>query len=159
MRILSVECSAGAASSAVCGDGKLLSEVFTNTSLTHSRTLMRCIDSALKCAEIGLETIDAFAVSNGPGSFTGIRIGCAAVKGLAQAGEKPCIPISTLEGIAYALCGMGGVACAAMDARCGQVYTASFDCSAGLERLCPDQAVSIEELGNFLKNLKKKIFL
>lgn len=158
MKILSVECSATAASAAICGDGKILSEVFTNTALTHSRTLMRCVDAALRCAEIGFDTIDAFAVANGPGSFTGVRIGCATIKGLAQAQDRPCVPVSTLEGIAYALRGMDCIACAVMDARCGQVYTASFDCAGGLERLCPDQAAAIEELGAFLKNLKKTIF-
>lgn len=158
MNILSVECSAGAASAAVSCDGKILGEVFTNTALTHSRTLMHCVDAALRCAEVPFDTVDAFAVSSGPGSFTGIRIGCATVKGLASAQEKPCIPIPTLEGIAYALSGVDCVACAVMDARCGQVYTASFDCTAGFSRLCPDQAVSIEELGGFLKNIEKSIF-
>ncbi len=158
MNILAVESSAGAASAAVCCDGKILSEVFTNTALTHSRTLMRCVDAALKCAEIPLPSIQAFAVSVGPGSFTGVRIGCAAVKGLAAAKNDPCIPVSTLEGIAYAMNGVDCAACAVMDARCGQVYTATFDCSDGFRRLCPDQAISIEELGAFLKNVKKNIF-
>lgn len=158
MKILSVECSAGAASAAVSCDGKILGEVFTNTALTHSRTLMHCVDSALKCSEVPLESIDTFAVSNGPGSFTGIRIGCATIKGLAAAQNKPCIPVPTLEGIAYALNCMGCVACAVMDARCGQVYTATFDCTDGFERLCPDQAIPIEELCQFLKNIEKSIF-
>ncbi len=158
MNILSVECSAGAASAAVSCDGKILGEVFTNTALTHSRTLMHCVDAALKCAEIPFDAIDAFAVSSGPGSFTGIRIGCATIKGLAAAQEKPCVPVSTLEGIAFALHGMECVACAVMDARCGQVYTASFDCDGGFTRLCPDQAIPIEELGAFLKKIEKSIF-
>ncbi len=157
MNILAVESSAGAASAAVCCDGKVLSEVFTNTALTHSRTLMRCIDAALRCAEIDFDSIGAFSASIGPGSFTGIRIGCATVKGLAAAHDSPCVSVSTLEAIAYALAGIDCAACAVMDARCGQVYTATFDCSDGFRRLCLDQAVPIEELCEFLKNLQKNI--
>lgn len=158
MRILAIESSAATASAAVTQDAAIVSEVFAHTGLTHSRTLMNLVDTALCCAELPFASIDAFALSNGPGSFTGVRIGCAAVKGMALPARKPCIPVSTLEAIAYPLNGIDAIACAVMDARCSQVYTAAFDCGRGFQRLYEDCAISIEALGEKLKQAEKPIF-
>ena len=147
MKILALESSACAASAAITEDGKLLGEAFLNTGLTHSQTLLPLVQGLFKNANLALEEIDAFAVTTGPGSFTGVRIGVAALKGLAFPYEKPCIPLSTLEVIAFGQTGGDCTVCAAMDARCMQVYTALFSCHAGtLERLTEDSAMKIAEL-------------
>ncbi len=159
MKILGVESSATSMSVAVLVDGKIVSEDFSNTGLTHSQTLLPAVESALKKAELSINDIDFFAVSNGPGSFTGVRIGVSAVKGLCFNESKKCIGISTLEAIAKPLENTGVLAVSVMDARCMQVYTAQFDCGNGLERLTPDEAISIEELTERLKEYNKKIVL
>lgn len=158
MKILAVDTTAAAASVAVLSDGKLLSESFTNTGLTHSQTLMPMIDNTVKGANIDIKDIDFFAVNNGPGSFTGVRIGVAAVKGMAQMLKKPCVEISTLESLAYNLIDNNCIAVCAMDARCQQVYTASFDCDGGaVTRLCEDEAIAISDLEERLVNYKKRV--
>ena len=158
MKILAVDTSAVSASVAVTEDEKIISLCQTNAGLTHSRTLLPMIDAALKNSETDLDSIDFFSVSAGPGSFTGIRIGIAAVKGLCDAKEKRCLPVSTLEGLAYNLLGQNVLACCVMDARCKQVYTALFDIEGEkITRLCDDKAVSIDDLGKELSQLNKRI--
>ena len=104
--------------------------------------------------------VDFFAVTHGPGSFTGLRIAMAAVKGLAMAAEKPCVGVSTLEALARNLAGFAGSAAAVMDARCGQVYAGLFSLEEGeVRRLAEDTALSILELGKLLPGLKKPVFL
>lgn len=88
---------------AVTEGGRLISECFVNAALTHSRTLMPMVDNALTQADMSFADIDALSVNVGPGSFTGIRIGVAAVKGLALSGDKPCAGVSTLLSAAYNL--------------------------------------------------------
>ena len=147
MKILSVDSSAKTASVAVTDGETLLSECFVNAGLTHSRTLMPMVDNALRQADLKIEDIDAFCVNAGPGSFTGIRIGVAAVKGLALANGKLCSGISTLEAIAYNFIDEDAVICSSMDARCNQVYAALFRAKDGvINRLCDDYAVPIPEL-------------
>ena len=147
MKILALESSACAASAAIAEDGKLLGEVFLNVGLTHSQTLLPLVLALLKNANLALEEIDAFAVTSGPGSFTGVRIGVAALKGLAFPFDKPCIPLSTLEVIAFGQAEQDCTVCTAMDARCAQVYTALFSCQDGrLTRLTDDAALKITEL-------------
>lgn len=158
MKILAVDTTATAASVAVLRDGKLLSESFTNTGLTHSQTLMPMIDNTVRGANIDIKDIDFFAVNNGPGSFTGVRIGVAAVKGMAQMLGKPCVEISTLESLAYNLIDNNCIAVCVMDARCQQVYTASFDCDGNtVTRLCDDEAIAISDLEERLTNYKKTV--
>lgn len=159
MKILGVDSTATSASAAIYSDGKILSVNFSNTGLTHSQTLLSMIDSALKNAGVDIKDIDVFAVSNGPGSFTGVRIGVSAVKGLAQPLNKKCVPISTLKVIAKPLENTGCYAVAVMDARCNQVYTAQFDCSAGFERVTEDAAMTIDELTVDLKKVTQPIVL
>ncbi len=160
MKILSIDSSAKSASVAVTDGAHLLSECYVNTSLTHSRTLMPMIDNALGQSDMSIKDIDAFCVNAGPGSFTGIRIGVAAIKGLALAENKPCAGISTLEAIAYNFTDCDCVICCAMDARCNQVYNALFRSESGkITRLCEDRAISVAELCARLKEFDETVYL
>lgn len=149
MLVLGIESSAGAASAAVAKDGALLGEFFVNTKQTHSQTLLPMAESLLHNLGLSCGDFDRMAVANGPGSFTGVRIGVASVKGMALPGNTPCCGISTLEAIAYGgISCAGDILCAVMDARRGQVYNALFKAeSERLVRLTPDRAVSISDLG------------
>lgn len=156
MKILALETSATAASVAVCEDETLIAQSFQRTGLTHSATLMPMLEDLLKNAALKLADIDLIAVAAGPGSFTGLRIGISAAKGLAWAAEKPCAGVSTLEAMAWQLSGTDGFVCAAMDARRRQVYNALFELRDGAPaRLTPDRAISLEELGTELENAEK----
>lgn len=154
MRILSVDSSSVTASVAITENGKVLAENFINNGLTHSQTLMPMVEKTIQESGISVKDIDLFAITHGPGSFTGVRIGIASVKGMADALGKQCVAVSTLEAIAEPLKNEDVIACAVMDARCNQVYTAIFN--AG-DRLCEDKAVLIDELGEELKRYDKKI--
>ncbi len=159
MKILGVESSATAACVAVYVDGKIVAKTFSNTGLTHSQTLLPMVENTLSISKIALSDVDYIAVSNGPGSFTGVRIGVAAVKGMAQPLNKKCIAVSTLEAIAKPLENTGCYAVSVMDARCNQVYTAQFNCKNGFERVTSDEAITIDELGERLKNVEGDIVL
>ena len=154
MMILALESSATACSAALCRDGELVAQSYQNSGLTHSRTLLPMVRDMLKNCQLTLEQVDVIAVAAGPGSFTGLRIGVATVKGLAWPEDKDCAPFSTLESMAWPLAHMAGslIICA-MDARRKQVYNALFLATGtGLERLTPDRAISLEDLGAELKN-------
>lgn len=160
MKILGIDSSAKSASVAVVDNSKILSNFFIHTGLTHSQTLMPMIDSALKCADISLNEIDLIAVNRGPGSFTGIRIGVAAAKGLADTLNIKTCGVSTLESMAYNLIPFDCIACCVMNARCNQVYTALFDVSDSIvTRLTEDTAISIDELAQNLADINKPIIL
>ncbi len=155
MKILAIECSENPASCAVISDGRLVCESFAAVGLTHSRTLMPMVDAMLKNCDIDIADIDRLAVSVGPGSFTGLRIGIAAVKGIAAGIRADCVGISTLHAAAYGAKGLRGVICPVMDARCGQVYNALFySDGATLTRLCDDRALMCSELEKELAALK-----
>ena len=146
MKILALESTAVAGSAALVEDEKVLGEFYCNTALTHSQTLMPMVEQLLACTRTALEDVDLFAVTAGPGSFTGVRIGVSSVKGMAMALEKPCCAVSTLEAMACGASMVEGLVCALMDARCGQVYTALFRVSGGrVERLTKDSAVLAAE--------------
>lgn len=160
MKILAVESSAVSASVAIVDDGKLIAESFVNNKLTHSQTLMPMIEHVTETAQIPLNDIDVFAVTVGPGSFTGIRIGVASVKGLAFSLSRPCAAVSTLEAAAQNMAFTDAVICAVMDARCGQVYNAIFRAKdEKLIRLTDDRAISITELEKELLGMNEKIIL
>jgi len=162
MKILSVECSAGPASIALLDDDKLAASSFVNVKLTHSQTLVPMIKNLLDSSLTKLDEIDAIAIAVGPGSFTGIRIGIGAVKGLAAKNNIPCIPVSTLRGMAEAYKLNNCVVCAVMDARCNQVYNALFRVEKGIvTRICEDRALMCSELTEELKNnfLDKNIII
>ena len=147
MKILAVECSATPASIAIIDDEKLVAHAFANVKLTHSQTLMPMIENILAASKINLNDIEGLAISNGPGSFTGVRIGISAVKGLAAPNDIPCIPVSTLDGMAQAFIDRDCIVCAVMDARCNQFYNALFEIKGGvITRLCDDRALMCNEL-------------
>lgn len=159
MLILAVDSSAVSASVAVLEDSKLKCEIFSNNGLTHSVTLLPQIKAALDFCSLSVSDVDLIAISNGPGSFTGLRIGAATVKGLAGDEEK-CVGVSTLEAMAFDHTDFEGVVCACMDARCSQFYNALFDVSQnGVKRLCEDRALLSHELVSELKALNKNILL
>lgn len=150
MRVLALDSSATSASVALVNDNFVLGEFYINTKIKHSQTLMMMVESLLKNTKTDIKGVDAFAVSVGPGSFTGIRIGVSAVKGMAYALNKPCIPVSTLHAIAFNLVGLGqSLVCAVMDARCEQVYNAIFEIEDDrVMRVVEDRAIGIEGLKN-----------
>ncbi len=152
MRILALETSAKSVSCAVVEDGAVLARSFQCTGLTHSRTLLPMVDAMLENAELPLDSVDLFAVSAGPGSFTGLRIGVSALKGLAWSLDKPCVGVSTLYAMAQNLAHTDALLVCAMDARRSQVYNALFEAKGGaLTRLCPDRAVGLDELAAELR--------
>lgn len=160
MRIIAFETSAKAASCALLEDGVLRAEAYENSGLTHSRTAMRLAEQLLQELELEPSALDAVAWANGPGSFTGVRIGAAAAKGLCWALELPAVPVSTLEAMAWHAGCCEGVVCACMDARRAQVYNALFRCGGAIpERLCPDRAIAVEELASELEALREPVLL
>ncbi|MBQ1231448.1 MAG: tRNA (adenosine(37)-N6)-threonylcarbamoyltransferase complex dimerization subunit type 1 TsaB [Clostridia bacterium] len=160
MKILAFECSATAASCAIIENGVILGNAYSNVKLTHSQTLMPMMENLLASTKLSLDDIDSFAVANGPGSFTGIRIGISAVKGLAAAKAKPCIPVSTLLGAAMLMKAHKGIISVVMDARCGQVYNALFKCDGqNLKRLCEDRAILAKELKTEIEKLEQDVII
>ena len=160
MLILAFETSAKAASVALLEDGKLLGESYQNTGLTHSQTIMVMAEDLLKQCGKTVSDVTAVAVANGPGSFTGIRIGVAAAKGFAWGAELPCVGASTLASMAVGLGIWQGYVCPVMDARRSQVYNALFHVDCGkYTRIREDRAISLQELGEDVKNLSEPIFL
>lgn len=126
MKVLAVDSSGLVASVAVAEDDVLLAEYTMNYKKTHSQTLLPMLEEVKNMIELDLNSIDAIAVAAGPGSFTGLRIGSATVKGLGLALNKPIVEVSTLEGLAYNLCGTTHLVCPLMDARRNQVYTGIY---------------------------------
>lgn len=160
MKILAFETSAKAASVALTQEGKLLGESYQNTGLTHSQTLMVMAQDLLRQCGVAISQLDAVAVANGPGSFTGVRIGVAAAKGMAWGAELPCVGVSTLSAMAVGLGAWQGYVCPVMDARRSQVYNALFHVDCGkYTRIREDRAISLQELGEDVKNLSQPIFL
>lgn len=143
--ILAIDSSAVSASVALTDNESVIKSEFVNTGLTHSETLMPMIKRVAD--GVDLSALDAIAVTVGPGSFTGVRIGVATVKGLAFANNIPCIGISTLEAIAYNFFDKNCTVCAVMDARRMQFYNAVFNIKDGVvTRLCDDRAIDINDL-------------
>ena len=162
MKILSIDSSTKAASAAVIDGSKISSEYFLNTGFTHSETLMPMIEAALKHSATKLSDLDLIAVTLGPGSFTGVRIGVASAKGLAFTGNIPVVGVSALEALAYNLKGTKGefLISAVIDARCSQVYNAIFKYTAeGIERITEDRVIKIVDLEKELENYSLPIYL
>lgn len=160
MKILAIETSAKSVSAAVVENGVLLASAYQNMGLTHSRTLMPLVDGMLSAAGLRVQDMDLLAAANGPGSFTGLRIGVSALKGLAWALEKPCCGVSTLAAMARNLAHMEGLIICAMDARRNQVYNALFLAHDGvLTRQCPDRAIGLAELAEEIKNRPEPKFV
>ena len=160
MNIVAIDTSGPLASCAVMKDGAIAHMIVMNQGLTHSETVMPALDACMAASNIDCSQADVFAAVAGPGSFTGVRIGVCAVKGLAHAYNKPCVAIDALETLAMNVQYFDGIACPILDARRGQVYCAAFDMKNGMpERVLADEAI---EIGAFLEKLpadRKLIFL
>ena len=158
MNILAIDTSALTATAAVLADEKLLGEISITTKLTHSQTIMPMIDELLKKVSMDITDIDLFACSNGPGSFTGLRIGIGTIKGLAYGLNKPVCGVSTLEAQAHNIAPCDYLICPIMDARRGQVYNALYKWEGGVLS-CVEQprALALEELCTDIK--EKTIFV
>ncbi len=160
MKILAIESSAKAASVAIVEDNKILGEVFLNCGLTHSVTIMPAVEWLLSVSGLFLSDIGKIAITKGPGSFTGLRIGMAVLKGMAWACNIPCCGVSTLEAIAAQGIALGGTICAVMDARANQVYNAIFKVENGsLVRMTEDRAITIPELFTELEIYNDVVFI
>ena len=147
MTILAIDSSALPVSCALIQDGHMTAEFTISIKLTHSETLMPLLDDMLKSAGMGLDEVDALAVSKGPGSFTGLRIGTATVKGLAMALDKPVIPVPTLEAMAFNIFGTDALIVPMMDARRKNVYAAIYEYREGeLSEIMPQSALSLISL-------------
>lgn len=160
MKLLAFESSAKAAGTALLCDGILLGECVQNSGQTHSRTLMQMAKDMLCNCSLSPQQIDAVAVAEGPGSFTGVRIGMACAKGFAWGRELPLYGVSTLEAMARGAAYADGLYCACMDARREQIYNAVFAYSGGmLTRRTDDRAISIETLGEELAGVSEPVYL
>ncbi|MBR4971497.1 MAG: tRNA (adenosine(37)-N6)-threonylcarbamoyltransferase complex dimerization subunit type 1 TsaB [Oscillospiraceae bacterium] len=160
MLILAFETSAKAAGVALFLGGVLLAENYQNTGLTHSQTLMVMAQDLLKQCGYKPQDVGAVAVAAGPGSFTGVRIGVAAAKGLAWGLQVNCYGVSTLQSMALGLGVHQGTVCAVMDARRAQVYNALFAAENGqLRRITEDRAIALSDLAEELKQMPRPIFL
>ena len=160
MKLIALETSAKTASAAVVTEGKLLGVSSVTAGLTHSQTILPLLETLLKGVSMELSDADGFAVSIGPGSFTGLRIGISAVKGMAQGLGKGCVGISTLEGLAWNFQGLHYTVCPVMDARCGQVYTSLFWVNGGRpQRLWEDMAIPLDTLKEKLQSVEGDVML
>ena len=149
MKILALESSAKAASVAVCEDKTLIAQYFMNSGMTHSTTLLKMAEDMLSNLGLEVAALDYIAAANGPGSFTGIRIGVSAAIGLAWGADLPVCGVSTLEAMAHQIEEPDRVICPVMDARREQVYTACFEYEDdALKRLTPDRAISVNDLAD-----------
>ncbi|MBR1819999.1 MAG: tRNA (adenosine(37)-N6)-threonylcarbamoyltransferase complex dimerization subunit type 1 TsaB [Clostridia bacterium] len=149
--VLAIDTSGPVAGCAVLKDGRIVHQIAMNHGLTHSETIMPAVDAALSAAGLDCGDVDVFAAVAGPGSFTGVRIGVCAAKGLAHAVGKPCAAVHALEALAMNLFGFDGLCCPILDARRGQVYCAAFDMAGGMPaRALADAA---EPLPDFLARL------
>lgn len=160
MKILSLDTSATVATVAIAEDSRILAEYTVDNKNTHSESLLPMIEAVLSSLSLKISDIDLFALSSGPGSFTGVRIGAATVKGLAFGKDTPCVEVSTLEALAYNLVIRQGLICPVMNARRSQVYTALFRSDGErLTRLMPDSALAISELDEILAKYEEPISL
>lgn len=160
MKLICLETSAKTASAAVVTEGKVLGEISVTAGLTHSQTILPAMEALLRGCSMKIADADGFAVSIGPGSFTGLRIGIGAVKGLAQGSGKGCVGVSTLEALAANFAGLHYTVCPVMDARCGQVYTALFWANGDYPvRLWEDMAIPLTGLREKLQSVEGEVML
>lgn len=157
MRILGIESSSLVASVAIVEDGITMAEYTANFKKTHSQTLLPMIDEMVNLLGIELSTLDAIAVSGGPGSFTGLRIGSATAKGLGLALEKPLIHIPTLDATAYGLYGTSALICPIMDARRNQVYTGLYRFEKEFTVVMEQDALDMDELIEKLNSMGERV--
>ncbi len=155
MLILAVDTTGSVCSAAVLRDDRLLSESYVDNKLTHSETLAPMVDGCLKSAGVDIKDIDLFCCATGPGSFTGIRIGTGMIKAFSHASGKPALGVNTLDALSFNLSGAVETICAVIDARRGEVYTASY---RNGERISEYRADALDNVLEELKN-EKTVFV
>ena len=160
MKILAIESSAGVSSVALCEDTICKYLTLDDSGNNHSKTLLPTVMDALAKQGLTISDIDLVAVAAGPGSYTGVRIGVATVKGLLSGSGKPCMAISSLEGLARSVDFFDGVICPVIDARRDRVYTALFETKGGtFRRLTEDGVLTFAELDKLLKKRGRNVYL
>lgn len=160
MYILALDSTAVTASAALWSDGSLMAQYMLNSGHTHSTTLLPMIRHMLETSGVSVDKIDCMACSVGPGSFTGIRIGIATVKGLAFGTDKPCIGVSSLEAMAYGMKSVNGIVCPVINARRTQYYSALFRIQDGaVTRLTEDEVILGADLDGILAEYDEPIYL
>ena len=158
MTVFGIDTCCMAATAALVNEEVMIAQTVVNKNKTHSQMMMPLVEEMFRASEIEPASVDAFAVAVGPGSFTGVRIGVATAKALAQASKKPCIAVSTLEALAFSSKHFDGIICPILDARREQVYNALFKGGKdGLTRICEDRAMPLSELLEELKAVKMKL--
>ncbi|WP_373897972.1 tRNA (adenosine(37)-N6)-threonylcarbamoyltransferase complex dimerization subunit type 1 TsaB [Haloimpatiens sp. FM7315] len=158
MKILSIDSATEVATCSIIDENKVLGEISYNYKKQHSVILMPMIDELLENTGLSIDSIDAFACSKGPGSFTGLRIGMATLKGLCQGLDKPLISVSTLDALANNMAYTEGVVCPILDALRDNVYTALYEFKNNkLERISEYKIINIDELINSLESLDKNV--
>lgn len=157
MKILALDSSGLVASVALMSEEQLIGEYTINYKKTHSQTLLPMLDVMFQQLDMEIGDIDAIAISGGPGSFTGLRIGAATAKGLGLALDKPLIHIPTADGMAYQMYGVDGIICPIMDARRNQVYTGLYQCNREFQVVKEQMAVTIDELLEMLNQLGQPV--
>lgn len=161
MKVLAIEASGNVASVAVASEEKILAEITTDSKKTHSQTLLPMIDEVLKKSESSVADMDFIAISKGPGSFTGLRIGSATAKGMAFAANKKIVEVGTLEAMAYGVSDMDAVICPMLDARNKNVFTGFYGVKADgrLEEIDEQQAITLDEAIEKLNRYEKVVLL
>lgn len=161
MKILAIDTSALVATAALCDDEKLIAVYSQKAGMTHSQTMLPIIKNIMDNTETNIDDVDMIAVSEGPGSFTGIRIGIATVKGLAFGKNKICIGVSTLEAMARTIADFctDAIICPVMDARRNQLYNAVFEMRGGkLLRLTEDRMIEAPTLAKELDTMDRPVY-
>ena len=162
MKTLALDTGSPFACAAITEDGQLLAKTVLRGGTAHSEILLPAVENLLRSLGLSPADMDLFALSAGPGSFTGVRIGAATLKGLAFGLAKPCIALSSLEVLAENLRGLEGIFCPVMDARRSRMYNALFEGKNGkISRLTPDRVLPVDELEEELRKdcAEKPIFL
>lgn len=158
MLVLGIEAATSVAGVALCENQNIIAERFVNNQRTHSVNLLPMIKAVFQDAGVSPQSLEGIAVSNGPGSFTGLRIGMSTAKTLAQVWDLPIVGISTLDSLAYAVVGLHNYICPILNARKNEVYTALYDGSKGaLQKIFGPQAISPEKLVEKIKSLDRDV--
>mgnify|MGYP006367407131 CR=1 FL=1 len=158
MIVLSIDSASKVATAAILDENNLIAEYTINNKLEHSTLIMDIVDKLLKDSNVDIDDIDGFVVSKGPGSFTGLRIGMATVKGLSFGSNKPYVSISSLDALAYSLVNFKGIICPIMDALRSSVYTCLYKGNNGkLEKLIDYSALELDELIALLKEKGEEV--
>lgn len=158
MIVLSIDSASKVATAALLDENNLIAEYTINNKLEHSTLIMDMVDKLLKDSNLDIDDVDGFVVSKGPGSFTGLRIGMATIKGLSFGANKPYISISSLDALAYSLVTFSGIICPIMDALRSSVYTCLYKANNGnLEKITDYSALELDELIELLKEKGEKV--